>query len=195
MKRATSIGCLGSGWVVLALVAFTSGASAQSLTISGPTTANVGDQIVLDIVADATGGTPDFLTYARVRWDPALAVAVSMVPTPESTTFIPGGPGIGPGQANAVNFINNPFTTAALPGEVLGGQLTLDLIEAGTLELSFDAPFPLDDPRFFGLAPGQAGTWQVVVPEPTKGLLFSTGALAIAVLARRRSIAASRHLR
>jgi hypothetical protein len=149
-----------AAWVALAIVGVAPVAGAQSLTISGPTTATVGEQIVLDIVGDPTGGSADILAYARVSWDPALAVAVSYTPTPETTSFVLGGTGIGPGRANAVNAIN---VAAELPGQPLGGQLTLDLVAPGTLVLSFDAPPPLDEPRFFGLAPGQAGSWELDV--------------------------------
>ncbi len=184
MKRAKAM----LGLALFPFVGFSSGASAQSITISGPTTANVGDRIVLDIVADATGGTPDNLAYARVRWDSSLASGVSMVPTPQSTTFISGGSGLRPGQANAVNVVNNPFTSTDLPNQTLGGQLTLDLIASGTLNVSFDAPFPLLQPRFFGLPAGHAGTWQVVVPESSRTLLLSAGALGLAVIGRKRAV-------
>jgi len=174
---------LGSGW---------SGASAQSLTVTGFPFSGVGNDVVFTITGNASGGSADLLAFARLTWDPALATAVSYSPVADGT-FTNGGNllALGSGRANVVN-IFTPSLTSTFPSGPVGGQLTLHMIAAGTLNLSFDAPAPMTHPRFFGLAPGAAGTHQVMIPEPSRMHLLAAGMLAVALLPRRRTAEVAR---
>ena len=180
-------------FVVLALMALATAASAATITIaSDKLTYNVGDTIHITVTGDSQGGKSNGI-FGRLEYSAALTDTVT---SSQNTlaggggTFTTGHLSRGDGFDEVMNAINGTTLNITV-SNLLQSTATLVAQATGVVDLvwSNGAGFELN---FFGLTtanqPGSRASFTIgAIPEPATAALIGLGLIGLALGGRRRS--------
>jgi len=181
-------------FVVAALVAFASAASAATLSVvSNKLTYNIGETITLTVTGNTAPGGKAASILGRLEYSAALTTTTtasqSQLTRAGGALFaLTGVLTLGDGFATVMNQIidggGTPRTVDNL--QISTAQLLADA--AGTVNVEWDADIQGLD--FFGLTnatnPGTVASF-TIIPEPTTAALLGLGLLGLVLGGRRRS--------
>jgi len=181
-------------FVVAALVAFATAASAATITVvSNKLTYNVGEQVILTVTGDSEGGK-DSEVFGRLEYSAALTSSLTssqgqLTRAGGAIFAITGTLSQGDGFAEVINQIIDGGGTPRTVDNLQISTATLVADAVGTVVVTWSNAFGFEM-DFFGLTtgtnPGPQATF-TIIPEPTTAALLGLGLLGLVLGGRRRS--------